>query len=79
MSNSSLASFDLSFFNVDLNRVASQIVDPENPRESAVRDFIKWLAHERISEQNYEYCIAQTAAIAYPNEEGLESKNRIFR
>ena len=70
---------DVSLVNVDLGRTLLDLVSGRNPVPSAALDILKWLGREKINDSDYQYCVKQTAGLAYPNEVGLVVKERLLQ
>ena len=82
MANSALSTnvsggkLELSLLNLDL---LSDAASPTGLAQSAVREIYQWLGREGVSRSEFEFCVKQTASLAFPNENGLALTERILR
>lgn len=62
---------------VDLSRAVIDVLNKENSLRSSAYDVLDWLSREKIDKQEYQYCISALEALTFPNQKGLDIRQRV--
>lgn len=62
----------------DLTRALLDTLEKGSSVSGAVSEVLQWLARERIEKAEYIYCVEQAAGITFPNEDGLQLRQKIL-
>ena len=60
-----------------LVKTAANAISKGSPILELCHDFVKWLARERLSETEFDYCITLMHGLIVPNENGLEIRRKL--
>ena len=76
--NVAAAAFSLSANILSFITAAAGMVSRGNPVLALCHDFVKWIARERLSETEFDYCITLMQGLVIPNDRGLEIRQKLI-
>ena len=75
--NVAAAGFSLSANILSFITAATAAITKGSPVLTLCHDFVKWIARERLSETEFDYCITLMHGLVFPNEKGLEIRKNL--
>lgn len=70
---------DLVTKNIDLARAVIELFATPNSIATVGAEIVEWLGRERVSKDDYLYCLEKSRGLTYPNEHGLLIQDQITR
>lgn len=64
---------------IGLVKTTLDTINSSHPVTKLAYNFVRWLGREGIDESDFQYCVEQSRAVAYPNEQGLEIRQSILQ
>jgi hypothetical protein len=64
---------------IGVTKSAFDLINSSSPVNQLAYSIVKWLGRERLDESDFTYCLDRSRGLAYPNQYGLEIRERILK